>query len=196
MSDTPRTDSCAAYGTDYLQQTVVPATFARQLERELNDCRQILHTYAEQEDQMAKIQRDLAAAQADAASWREQAAMAERTALEQADKAAAAQGEVERLKAQIGTPPEGSHPGTQGGPMKQRPHVFPIGHPEPLHHVNLGCWCQPLSIKEVGAEIVVHHAFDEREKWERQGIIDQDKPWCIAYEDCDAARKEEDESHV
>jgi hypothetical protein len=64
--------------------------------------------------------------------------------------------------------------------MKQRLHVFPIGHPEPLHHVVLSCWCQPLSAD--GGTIAIHHAKDGREKWERQGIIDQDKPWCVAYE--------------
>lgn len=65
--------------------------------------------------------------------------------------------------------------------MKQRIHVFPVGHPEPFHHMELKCWCQP-TVYESG-KLAVHHAKDGREKWERQGIIDQDKPWHIAYED-------------
>ena len=66
-------------------------------------------------------------------------------------------------------------------PMNQRMHIIPLGHPEPLHHANLGCWCHPTA-KE-NREIAIHHAKDGREKWERQGIIDQDRPWCIVYED-------------
>ena len=31
--------------------------------------------------------------------------------------------------------------------------------------------------------MAIHNAKDGREKWERQGIIDQDKPWCLVYED-------------
>ncbi len=65
--------------------------------------------------------------------------------------------------------------------MTQRTHIIPLGHPEPLHHASLGCWCHPLQ-KENG-EMAVHNAKDGREKWERQGIIDQDRPWCLVYED-------------
>lgn len=64
--------------------------------------------------------------------------------------------------------------------MNQRMHVIPIGHPEPLHDATMQCWCHPLE-KDDGM-IAVHNAKDCREKWERQGIIDQDKPWIIAYE--------------
>lgn len=65
--------------------------------------------------------------------------------------------------------------------MKQRTHIIPLGHPEPLHHASLACWCNPLP-KERG-QMAIHNAKDVREKWERQGIIDQDKPWCLVYED-------------
>lgn len=68
--------------------------------------------------------------------------------------------------------------------MTQRMHVFPLGHPEPLHRVDLGCFCQPL-VTDAGL-LAIHHAKDGREKWERQGIIDQDKPWCVAYEDLES----------
>lgn len=62
----------------------------------------------------------------------------------------------------------------------QRLHVIPVGHPEPLHAAESDCWCHPL-LKDEG-KIAIHHAKDCREKWERQGIIDKDKPWIIAYE--------------
>ena len=65
--------------------------------------------------------------------------------------------------------------------MKQRLHILPLGRPKPLHHASLACWCHPLP-KEHG-EMAIHNAKDGREKWERQGIIDQDKPWCLVYED-------------
>lgn len=63
----------------------------------------------------------------------------------------------------------------------QRLHIFPIGVPEPLHHINENCWCSPL-ITDSG-RLAIHHAKDGREKWERQGIINRDKLWCSAYED-------------
>lgn len=70
--------------------------------------------------------------------------------------------------------------------MKQRLHILPLGHPEPLHHASLECWCLPLA-KERG-EIAIHNAKDGREKWERQGIIDRDRPWCLVYEDVEDTR--------
>lgn len=75
----------------------------------------------------------------------------------------------------------------------QRVHIIPVGHPEPLHHCNAECWCHPL-LKENG-EIAIHNAKDGRERWERQGILDSDKRWVLAYEDvpndevCDRAKE-------
>lgn len=63
----------------------------------------------------------------------------------------------------------------------QRQHVYPVGHPEPMHDITLSCWCHPLAADN-GA-IAIHHAKDGREKWERQGIIGRGGPWQIAYED-------------
>jgi len=71
--------------------------------------------------------------------------------------------------------------GSTGMVGTQRVHVIPVGHPEPLHHCNMQCWCHPLP-KE-GGEIAIHNAKDGREKWERQGILDSDKRWALAYED-------------
>lgn len=63
---------------------------------------------------------------------------------------------------------------------KQRLHVIPLGVSEPPHHTTLDCWCQPLDTDS--GTLAIHHAKDGREKWERQGIIDHDRPWCVAYE--------------
>lgn len=63
---------------------------------------------------------------------------------------------------------------------KQRIHVIPVGRPEPLHSADLGCWCCPL---EKTTDLAIHNAKDGREKWERQGILDRDKQWILAYED-------------
>lgn len=67
-------------------------------------------------------------------------------------------------------------------------HVFPVGHPEPLHHVSADCWCHPLDSNG----IYIHHAKDGRERWERQGILDSDKRWCIAYEQAQARKAARD----
>jgi len=67
---------------------------------------------------------------------------------------------------------------------KQRIHVVPYGHPEPPHDAKESCWCLPLKESE---RLFVHHAKDCREKWERQGIIDQDKPWALVYENLTTA---------
>ena len=70
--------------------------------------------------------------------------------------------------------------------MEQRTHIIPLGRPEPLHHASLACWCHPVE-KDAG-QIAMHNAKDCREKWERQGIIDQDRPWCLVYEDLPNAK--------
>lgn len=63
--------------------------------------------------------------------------------------------------------------------MSERIHVIPIGGIEPIHTAGESCWCAPLvqafGVKGNG-EILVHNAKDCREKYERQGIINQDKP--------------------
>lgn len=63
-------------------------------------------------------------------------------------------------------------------PQEQQIHVIPVGHPEPLHTAGAECWCSPLKESE---RLYIHHAKDGREKWERQGIIDQDKKWVLVY---------------
>jgi len=69
--------------------------------------------------------------------------------------------------------------------MNERIRVIPIGHPEPIHTAAQSCWGGPL-MKAFGAdergEILVHNAKDCREKYERQGIIDQEKPWMLVRE--------------
>jgi hypothetical protein len=64
--------------------------------------------------------------------------------------------------------------------MDQYTHIIPLGRPEPIHSANSSCWCHPVE-RDNGA-IFIHNAKDCREKWERQGIIEQDKPWCLVYE--------------
>lgn len=65
--------------------------------------------------------------------------------------------------------------------MNHRIHVIPVGSGEAEHYANLACNCNPL-ISDGGA-IVIHHAWDGREKWERRGFIDQGRPWQLRYED-------------
>jgi len=74
-----------------------------------------------------------------------------------------------------------------GSALKKRVHVIPVGHPEPLHSAKLTCWCNPLEKTE---EIIIHHAKDGREKWERQGIVDPERPWHLIYEDAPNAKAE------
>lgn len=61
--------------------------------------------------------------------------------------------------------------------MKQRVHIIPIGHQEPLHQASLECWCHPLEKEGV----VIHNAKDCREKLERQGFVGGG-PWCLVQE--------------
>lgn len=79
-----------------------------------------------------------------------------------------------------------------GSALKQRVHVIPLGHPEPLHTAQLTCWCSPLQKAD---DVIIHHTKDGHEKWERQGIIDQDKPWCLVYEDVPNKEVSHEPSH-
>ena len=56
-------------------------------------------------------------------------------------------------------------------------HVLPINDEEE-HEPWTGCWCQPIFMD--GAWI--HHAKDCRERFERQGIHDSNKPWEVEVE--------------
>lgn len=64
-----------------------------------------------------------------------------------------------------------------------RPHVIPVSRDggEPFHTVSLRCPCHPFDSTSEG--VVIHHAFDGREKLERQGIRNPDKRWVIVLED-------------
>ncbi len=54
-------------------------------------------------------------------------------------------------------------------------HVIPVGGEEPLHSGCRQCHCQPLFKED--ELIVVHHAWDLREKLERQGISTPGNGW-------------------
>lgn len=62
--------------------------------------------------------------------------------------------------------------------MIQTIHVIPVGGTEPLHAASGDCWCSPL---QKASDLYIHHAKDNRERWERKGIIDQDAPWVLVY---------------
>lgn len=58
-------------------------------------------------------------------------------------------------------------------------HVIPLEDSAP-HGISDDCPCKPW--KE-STSVTVHHAFDGREKWERQGIKTEGKEWGVFEED-------------
>jgi hypothetical protein len=56
----------------------------------------------------------------------------------------------------------------------RRIHIIPVGDPEPLHTATQDCLCHPL-VESDG--LVIHNAWDLREKWERQGYVHPRKAW-------------------
>jgi hypothetical protein len=64
-----------------------------------------------------------------------------------------------------------------------RPHVIPVSDHK-LHIAYERCPCQPAVLED--GRLVIHHAHDGREKWERQGRIIKNKPWAMVYEEMPA----------
>lgn len=60
--------------------------------------------------------------------------------------------------------------------------VIPVGGEEPVHLASVRCWCQPL-IDQADPALVIHHAKDGRERFERQGIADPENSWVLVYSD-------------
>lgn len=64
-------------------------------------------------------------------------------------------------------------------------HVIPLGGGECTHFLSETCWCQPYveDGEETGESgkypMVIHHASDVRERYERQGIKLPGKSWGI-----------------
>lgn len=54
-------------------------------------------------------------------------------------------------------------------------HCIPVGGDEPLHSACRQCHCQPLFKED--ELIVVHNAWDLREKLERQGVPTPGRSW-------------------
>lgn len=68
-----------------------------------------------------------------------------------------------------------------------RLHVIPVGDRRGdtavYHSASARCSCHPLPEEINGHILFGHHAFDLREKWERQDVWVQDKkPWAIVEE--------------
>ena len=60
-------------------------------------------------------------------------------------------------------------------------HVIPIGGQEPEHVHGESCWCKPMAIES--DRIMVHHAKDGREKFERQGLVHWDSKWVVVEDE-------------
>lgn len=59
-------------------------------------------------------------------------------------------------------------------------HVIPIGGNEPIHKASPFCHCNPT--RDIEAPLLwIHNAFDCREKFERQGLVNKDLPWATVH---------------
>lgn len=68
-------------------------------------------------------------------------------------------------------------------------HVIPVGGQEPEHDHAESCWCNPISTEN--GRIVVHHAKDGRERFERQGLVHWDCKWVVAEGNSEDQDREE-----
>lgn len=64
--------------------------------------------------------------------------------------------------------------------IRQHPplHVIPVGGNEPEHAHAESCWCNPLASEK--GRLLIHHAKDGRERFERQGLVHWDCKWVVA----------------
>lgn len=63
-------------------------------------------------------------------------------------------------------------------------HTIPLGGDEPVHMAALNCWCQPIIIPAENAgehDVMAHHAKDQREKFERQGLVKEGLSWGLVW---------------